>query len=87
MKELRNNVDREIAFTSILEAKHYYLPSGKYPCSKEDYLEDDYERYCNQFLNYRAELEQCETLEELADILNKYTDIFSDGRINKVVEI
>ena len=34
---------------------------------------------------YKKEIEKAETLEELTDVLNRYTDIFEDGRIHKVI--
>ena len=86
MRELRNNVDTEVVFTKLDEAKKYYLPNEKVPCIKEEYLGNDYENYCKQFSEYKEEIEQSETLEELAEVLNRYTDIFGDGRENKVVE-
>ena len=41
---------------------------------------------CKEFTEYKKEIEQSETLEELANVLNKYTDTYQDGRENKVVE-
>ncbi len=86
MKELRNNVDTEVGFAELKEAKKWYLPKDNVPCEKEEYLGDDYEGFCKEFAEYKKEIEQSETLEELANVLNKYTNTFSDGRKNKVVE-
>lgn len=65
MKELRNNIDRELNFDNLEEAKRYYMPNLKeFPEQKE----------------YAKKIEVSETLEELASALNSYTDVFSDGR-------
>ena len=86
MKELRNNVDTEVVFTKLEEAKNWYLPKADVPCEKDEYLNDDYESYCKEFAEYKKDIEQTETLEELAEVLNRYTDTFGDGREGKVVE-
>lgn len=71
MKELKNNVDYEAVFENLEEAKKYYMPNlGEFPECKE----------------YAEEIEDSKTLEELADVLNKYTDVFSDGRNHFVKE-
>ena len=85
MKEVRNNVDKTIIFSDLGEMKKYYLPKNNIPCVKEEYLGDDYEKFCEQYSNYKKEIEKAETLEELTDVLNRYTDIFEDGRIHKVI--
>ena len=71
MKELRNNFDKEVAFDDLNNAKNYYLPNT------EEFSEEK---------EYAQEIEEAETLEELAEVLNKYTDIFSDGRNHFVKE-
>ena len=86
MKELRNNVDTEVVFTKLEDAKEWYLPKDNIPCTKEEYLGDDYEGFCKEFAEYKIEIKQAETLEELANALNKYTDTYQDGRENKVIE-
>lgn len=86
MRELRNNVDEEVCFTELKEAKKWYLPKDNVPCTKEEYLGNDYEGFCKEFAEYKKEIEQSETLDELAEVLNRYTDTFGDGRENKVVE-
>lgn len=42
--------------------------------------------FCKEFTEYQKEIEQSKTLEELANVLNKYTDTYQDGRENKVIE-
>lgn len=72
MKILVNNVDCNAEFESLTEAKNYYKPDV------EDLAECD---------EYAQEIEGAESLEELADVLNKYTDLFGDGRSHSVKEI
>ena len=71
MKELKNNVDYETVFENLEDAKKYYMPN------LEEFSE------CKE---YAEEIEDSKTLEELADVLNKYTDVFSDGRNHFVKE-
>lgn len=71
MKELRNNIDKDATFTDLQEAKNYYAPN------LEEFPE------CKK---YSKEIEEAETLEELAKVLNKYTDAFGDGRNHTVKE-
>ena len=71
MKELRNNVDYEAVFENLEDAKRYYMPNLKeFPECKE----------------YAEEIKDSKTLEELADVLNRYTDLYSDGRNHFVKE-
>lgn len=85
MKELRNNVDTEVAFTDLQKAKNWYLPEENVPCSKEEYLGDDYEEFCKGFAEYKQEIQGAGTLEELADVLNRYSGTYDDGREYTVV--
>lgn len=87
MKELKNNVDYESTFCDLQKAKHYYIPKEDKPCEIEDYLGTDYENYCLQWNEYKKELKAANNLEEFAEVLNKYTDIFSDGRTHIVNDI
>ena len=66
MKELKNNFDKEISFKSLEEAKKYLKPNSDFS-ELEGYAE------------YTAEFEEAASLEELADVLNKYTDTFGNG--------
>ena len=64
IKELRNNYDYEISFTDLEEAKKYYMPNlFEFPEEKE----------------YAEEIKNADSLEELARVLNRYTDIFDNG--------
>lgn len=69
MRELRNNVDNEARFTDLAEAKKYYMPDlTQFPEAEE----------------YAEEISESGTLEELADVLNKYSDDFGNGSEYKV---
>lgn len=87
MKVLVNSLDKEIRFTEIKKAKKFYIPSEELPCSEDEYLGEDYPKYCKQWAEYKKELEEAADLEELADVLNRYTDIFDNGSTWKVKEI
>ena len=71
MKELKNNVDYETVFKNLEEAKKYYMPDLKEFPECEEYSQD---------------IKYCKSLEELAEVLNRYTDTFSDGRNHFVKE-
>ena len=71
MKELRNKSDYEECFTSVDKAKTYYRIY-----SPMDRLENEFNK----------ELETCDTLEEIATLLNKYTDTLGNGTEYEVVE-
>lgn len=71
MKKLINNVDSEAVFYDLQEAKNYYMPNLK------EFPEE---------ADYAKEIEDANTLEKLAEVLNKYTDIFSNGSHHFVKE-
>lgn len=71
MKELRNSIDYEARFTDLAEAKHYYAPDlAEFPEETE----------------YAREISEAESLEELADVMNKYSDEFDNGSSYSVAE-
>lgn len=90
MKELRNNFDRDAAFSDLQEAKNYYLLSEELlnGLTEEDYLGDNFDEYLSKTKEYNKEINEASTLEELATILNSnsYSDLFEDGRYHTVVE-
>lgn len=86
MKELRNSRDYEVGFDNLGQAKKYYMPKTELPCEEEDYLGDDFSFYCKEFNEYKTEILESDSLEELANVLNKYTDTFDNGSEYKVVE-
>lgn len=83
MKSLVNNYDKSVEFTDLEKAKKYY-GNGEKP-KKEEYLGNDFEEYCTQFEEYTRQINESNTLEELAEVLNRYTDIFDNGTTYKVI--
>lgn len=77
--------DKEAWFDDLEKAKEYMIPTEE--LSEEDYLCDDFENYAKNFEEYKAELKGAESLEELADVWNKYTDTFNDGSKFEVREV
>ncbi len=72
MTYLTRSNDKEIEFNDVKDAIHYWSIS----CP-----EDEKEK------EYNAELQNCETLDQVADVWNKYTDILFDGSPMMVKEI
>lgn len=87
IKELRNSFDKEVAFEDLNKAKNYYIPDSDIPCSEDEYLGDDYEEYCIKYGKYKRGLEEAESLEELAEVLNRYSDDFDNGSQYYVKEL
>ena len=71
MKELRNKSDHGEWFTSVDKANAYF------------HFYEPMDRLENEF---NKELETCDTLEEIARLLNKYTDTLGDGTEYEVIE-
>ena len=88
MKKLINSYDHEAKFyeNELAEAKNYYLPKSDLPCNESEYLGRDYKGYCEQYTEYKQGIEQAENLEELAEVLNNFTDVFDNGSKYEVVE-
>ena len=88
MKKLVNNCDHETKFydDELTEAKNYYLSKSDLPCDESEYLGEDYKEYCERYTEYKQGIEQAEDLEELAEVLNNFTDIFDNGTTYQVVE-
>lgn len=80
MKALKNNNDSELLFFDyqLDKAKEYFIPSNNI-LLKDDFIGDNYNNYVEQFKQYKSELIACNDIEELAIVLNKYTDTFGDG--------
>lgn len=85
MKELRNSFDHQASFSDLQEAKNYYLLDENL-LSKEDYIGDDFDDYVLKAKEYNEEIISVSSLEDLAVVLNRYTDLFEDGREHTVVE-
>ena len=85
---LRNSKDNEIDFTNVDLAKRYYM------FSKND-IEDftcglNYDQkldLCGLIKNYNNDLKTSESMYDIANILNLYTDDLGNGSIFSVDEI
>lgn len=80
---LVNNVDNEIKFENLEEAKKFLAPSKSKEFMdelKKDFLGNDFQAYWESYLEYATAIENSCSLEELCLILNENTDKFSDGR-------
>lgn len=72
MEMLVNNVDYDAVFADLDAAKKYYSPDlDEFPEERE----------------YFEEIQRAADLWELAEVLNRYTDMFSDGRYHEVKEV
>lgn len=54
---------------------------------EENYIGDNYELYVKQYKDYVVELNNCDCIEALCNLLNKYTDVFNDGSQWKIKEL
>lgn len=87
MKELRNSFDKDLSFTSVEKAKEYFYPSEKLDESIKDlknYDEfngdlEEFENFLEQWAERKNAISLSQTLEELADALNQWTDTFDNG--------
>lgn len=73
-----------LIFESLEDAKRYYYPTDD--IDPESYLGDDYTGYVRNWEEYKQELLEATSLQELAYVLNKWSDWFSDGSEVKVIQ-
>ena len=78
MNVLKNSFDKDINFYDLADAKQYYLTS------EEQLIELDYDKY---FVARNNEINNSESLKELADVLNIYSSICDNGSNWFIVEI
>ena len=78
MKILKNGFDQEVWFDDLEMAKSYYAPVEQ--LQENEFLGDNFENYVKQY-------NEAKTFEELAIVLNKYTDMFDNGSEWRVVDI
>ena len=98
MKELRNKWDSELVLESLQDAKRYFTQTEKVLSELDEEIKDaeqssDFE-YAKQLkdlrevtLEYNSEIEESKSLEELAKVLNRYTDILGNGTEYYVYDI
>lgn len=82
MKILKNSFDADVRFDNIEEAKRYYMPS------MEGAEFEELDEHTKQlYKEYSQEIAEAESLEELAEVLNRNTDIFENGSSFSIKEI
>lgn len=77
-------------FNKLEAAKFWMIPGEeemKDALNPSGYLGANYENYREEFLEYVKLLKESKTLDELADIWNRYTDVFGNGSEFEVNEI
>lgn len=85
---LRNSKDNEIDFTNVDLAKRYYMFSKNDIDDITFGFDDDYKNdICERIKNYNDDLKTCESMDDIANILNLYTDELGNGSIFSVDEI
>lgn len=82
--KLVNDFDREVEFESLEEAKEYYYPEME--ITEEDYIGDNFAEYLKAWEEYKKGIKEAKSLQELADVLNRYSDEFDNGSTWKVIE-
>ena len=85
MKILKNGFDQEVWFDDLEMAKSYYAPVEQ--LQENEFLGDNFENYVKQYNECIQEFDEAKTFEELAIVLNKYTDMFDNGSEWRVVDI
>lgn len=79
-KFIKNNINDEIEFNNINKAKKFIVRQKEYVANnKDEYIGENYELYIEQYQDYMLEIVDADTMEELCDVLNKYTDTFGNG--------
>ena len=88
MRYLINNNNTEIVFyeNELQKAKEYFLPNSNI-LLKENYIGNNYESYVKQYNDYIDAISACNDIVELCEVLNRYTDLFSNGTEYSIKEI
>lgn len=82
VQTLKNSFDEEVEFTDLNEAKEYYMLDTEMLeefLNPAEYSGDDFEEYKQSVLDREKEIRGAKTMEELADVLNKYSDLLDNG--------
>ena len=88
MKYLINNNNTEIVFyeNELQKAKEYFLPNSNI-LLKENYIGNNYESFVKRYKDYIDAICTCNDIEELCNVLNRYTDLFNNGTEYSIKEI
>lgn len=79
-----NSFDKEAEFESLEEAKKYYYPEMK--MAEEDYTGDNFAEYLKAWEEYKKGIKEAKSLQELVDVLNRYSDEFQNGSEWNVID-
>lgn len=80
IKTLKNNYDKEIEFENLEETKAYFLTQEEQLKELIDNYEgDDFEYNKKRVLQREQDIKDANDLEELADVLNDYSDNYDNG--------
>ena len=88
---MKNSFDRDINFESLEEAKKYFNDANA--ASLEDSMKNpesvlvDFEDFVGGFKEYMQEIDEASDLEELAEVLNRYSDVYGNGSTMYVEEV
>lgn len=77
------------SFDSLEKAKQYYYPTDEVDANiknPDNYSGDDFEGYLANWEEYKAEISEAKSLNELADVLTKWSDWFDNGSEYEVIE-
>lgn len=88
MKYIYKENEEDVVFyeNHLKDAIKYYMPNNSI-LLEENFIGDNYGLYVKQYKDYVGELNNCTCIEELCDVLNKYTDIFNNGLQWKIREL
>lgn len=76
MGYLINNFDKEICFSDLNAAKHYFYNLEKIEKNDDDAI---------YLIEFNVGVANAASLDELASVLNKYTDLLGNGSEFKVI--
>ena len=79
-----NSFDKEAEFESLEEAKEYYYPEME--MTEEEYTGDNFTEHLKAWEEYKKGIKVAESLQELAGVLNRYSNEFDNSSIWEVVE-
>ena len=79
-----NSVDKEVEFESLEEAKEYYYPEME--MTEEDYTGDNFAECLKAWEEYKNGIKEAGSLQDLANVLNRYSNEFDNSSRWEVVE-
>ena len=79
-KVLRDHTDNELSLDNLNAAKHYFSHTDDI-INRIDWLgtNEEFDEYQHTFKEYMHSINDCTSLEELADVLNEYEPMLFDA--------